>query len=402
MRKQWNPIEEMGIKKDDVLAVVVPHYGQATETFIKRYCLDLLPERTVLVHFYPGAGTWEIPGSVYSLPKATCGSVRAWKAFRGIQKLCGIDGLFGDPYSSRSLAGFLKKNGVTCVFSQYLIAGWNVHSVVKDLGLRHVIRGHGFDLSSTLGDEKWRRRYLEICDVDAIVVPTPFQVERLRAIGMKSANLVSVPYGVDLPDSLGVSSDPQNRDDGMIRIIAAGRFVAKKSPLAAVKAFLLAAESDPRLQLTFIGNGPMEAEVKRYVEQHDRKRQIRLVGAKSHAEVLQAMEESDIFLQHSITDPDSGDQEGAPVAILEAMARGLPIVSTLHSGIPFVVEHGRSGLLTPEGDVQGMAASILKLAGSGGLRMSMCSIGRKRAETLSWQLERETLTDLLFPNAEPI
>ena len=383
--------------KDEVLAVVVPHYGGISETFIKRYCLDLCPDRTVLVYFYPGACHWQVTGPVYFLPKATLGAVPVWKAFRGLQKMCGIEGLFGDPYTSHSLAAFLRKHQVTCVFSQYLTAGWNVHPVMKRLGIRHVIRGHGFDVSEALENPETCRHYQTLSDADAIVVPSPYQVDRLRRIGLTNQNLISVPYGVDIPEQQPARRTHAGEAGASIQVVAAGRMVAKKSPLSSVKAILAAAESFPEMRFTYIGEGPLEQLARDYVKQHDRRGIIRMVGAKPHGEVLQAMNDADIFLQHSVTDPDTGDQEGAPVAILEAMARGLPVVSTLHSGIPYLVEHGVTGLLTKEGDVPAMSASLLRLARSPELRQSMGLAGRKRAEGLSWQRERETLLKLLFP-----
>lgn len=382
---------------NEVLAVVVPHYGQATETFIRRYCEDLLPRQTVLIYFYEGHRAWQVAGPVLSLPKDGFGSTTLWKAFRGVQKVCGVNGLFGDPYTFNLLARFLRKHGVTAVFSQYLIAGWNVHPVVKRLGIRHVVRGHGFDVSSCLDQKIWRERFLALDDADAIVVPSPFQVQRLREVGLNSGNIFDVPYGVDFPVLQPKSVRENEADSRLIQILAAGRMVAKKAPLALVQSFLAAAKQVPELRLTYIGGGELENSVHAYVEEHDLTGKIKLVGTKSHSEVLGAMASADVFLQHSVTDPVTGDQEGAPVAILEAMACGLPVVSTVHSGIPYLVENGESGLLTPEGDVEAMAESLVMIAGSTDLRETMGRKGRERAEALNWERERETLLRLLFP-----
>ncbi len=382
-----------------MLAVVVPHYGQSTETFIRRYCLELCPEQTVLVHFYHGAGQWQINGPVYCLPQATFGSIRVWQLFRGFQKVCGIQSFFGDPFTSHSLATFLQKHKVTCVFSQYLVAGWNVHATVKRLGLRHVVRGHGFDVSADLNDPQKCRRYRQLSDADAIVVPSPFQVERLRRIGLHGPNIISVPYGVDLPADTGLKLQRIESPGAPLQVLAVGRMVAKKAPLLSVKAFLEAAASYPEMTLTFIGTGPLEPLVRDYINRHDKSGRIHLLGARSHAEVLKAMSSADIFMQHSVTDPDSGDQEGAPVAILEAMAYGIPIVSTRHSGIPYLVEHEKCGLLCEEGDIALMASSLVRLARSVDLRRSMGFAARKRAEALSWQQERQALFNLLFPQS---
>jgi glycosyltransferase involved in cell wall biosynthesis len=72
------------------------------------------------------------------------------------------------------------------------------------------------------------------------------------------------------------------------------------------------------------------------------------------------MRRARLYAQHSI-EAASGDVEGTPVAVLEAGATGLPVVSTRHGGIPDVVRHGETGLLVEEGDVAGMARQMLRL-----------------------------------------
>ena len=75
------------------------------------------------------------------------------------------------------------------------------------------------------------------------------------------------------------------------------------------------------------------------------------------------LDESHLLLAPSVTAAD-GDQEGTPVAIMEAMASGLPVVSTLHSGIPEVVKDGVTGLLVPERDVDALAEGLRRLVES--------------------------------------
>src|SRR5947208_5012650 len=72
------------------------------------------------------------------------------------------------------------------------------------------------------------------------------------------------------------------------------------------------------------------------------------------------MRQSRAFLQHSVHSTD-GDSEGIPVAILEAMACGLPVISTYHNGIADTIEHAYSGLLVDENDIGTMAQYIIKL-----------------------------------------
>lgn len=87
---------------------------------------------------------------------------------------------------------------------------------------------------------------------------------------------------------------------------------------------------------------------------------VSFLGAQPHSRVKAEMRNADIFVQHSIVASD-GDSEGTPVAVLEAGAMGLPVVATTHAGIPDVVVHGETGLLSDERDVDTMSENICRL-----------------------------------------
>ena len=108
------------------------------------------------------------------------------------------------------------------------------------------------------------------------------------------------------------------------------------------------------------------------------------------------MKASDVFLQHSVTHPLTGDQDGLPVAILGAMALGMPVVSTGHAGIPEAVVEGETGLLIDEGDVQAMAQAIVRLGRDVDYRTRLGENGWKQVrEHFSWERERNALLELL-------
>lgn len=384
----------MSIDLQGKLAIVLPHTGQPTETFIKRYFDELCPEKTVLVSFYRGADSWKFAGPSFCLEEQFLKNRNLYKAYRGLQKIAGIDSLFGDPLTSGMLKRFLLEQNVQVVFSQYLVAGWNVHGLVKSMGLRHVIRGHGFDLSSSLDDPVWCKRYQDLESADTIIVPSPFQVRRLRTIGLTEVPIHDIPYGVDMPETIPEKAGYE--PSSAVKLLAAGRMVGKKAPMILLKSFHKALQTSANIELNWIGSGPFENQVRDYISHHRLENKIRLLGSVPHSTVLNELTKADIFIQHSMTDPDTGDQEGAPVAILEAMAHGVPVISTLHSGIPYLVEDQVTGLLSNEGDFEGMARSIVHLSRNVFLRQAMGDAGRVRAESFTSKKEIELLRANIF------
>jgi glycosyltransferase involved in cell wall biosynthesis len=85
------------------------------------------------------------------------------------------------------------------------------------------------------------------------------------------------------------------------------------------------------------------------------------------------------FVQHSVV-AENGDMEGTPVAVLEAQAAGLPVIATWHGGIPDVVIHGKTGLLSAEFDIESMADNMTRILREKGLAKQLGEAGRKRVK----------------------
>lgn len=223
--------------------------------------------------------------------------------------------------------------------------------------------------------------------------------QALIDVGIPESKVHVVHYGVHVPAKVCDRLVNWGNDD--IICIATGRMVPQKAPILLLDAFRRASEQDSRLQLHYIGAGPLLPAVEEYILAFQLADKVTLHGWKSNAEVRSMMSTAAIFLQHSMTDPHSGDQEGLPLAILEAMAEGLPVVSTLHAGIPEAVQDGVTGHLVAPGDTRGMADRILRLAVDPDERRRFGEAGHLRArELFSWQRERGRLIEVLgLPSA---
>ena len=140
-----------------------------------------------------------------------------------------------------------------------------------------------------------------------------------------------------------------------------GRFANKKAPYLTIMAFDLVVKVHPDAELIVAGDGPLIDTCINLSKQFKIDNHIKFVGIVDGEKAMQLMEDSICFVQHSIT-AQNGDMEGTPVAILEACAAGLPVVSTRHAGISDVIIHGETGYLCEEGDIQAMSKYMSELA----------------------------------------
>ena len=103
---------------------------------------------------------------------------------------------------------------------------------------------------------------------------------------------------------------------------------------------------------------------------------VDFVGVLTRDQYLNNLKDCLAYVQHSIRD-DSGNMEGTPVSILEASAAGVPVISTIHAGIPDVIRNGVTGLLVEEHDVKSMASCMLLLLKDKQLARTMGEKGKK-------------------------
>lgn len=284
---------------------------------------------------------------------------------------------------------FLDEHAVSATMVEYLDRWTRVAPLLRRTGRRVVAHAHGYDVAAKIASPFWRALYGRAYAGIDIVVPSTHMRRRLVGIGMEEDRIHVVPCGVAIPPP--IERDPRTAG---VRFLAVGRFVAKKDPVATIKAFTAAAPGLHDARLEMVGDGPLLAAAER--EARSSAAAVTLHGAQPHAAVLRLLQECDVFVQHSVRDPDTGDEEGLPVGLLEAMAAGLPVVATRHAGIPDAVLDGTTGLLVDEGDITAMADAMHTLACDPELRASLGEAGRARAAShFSLQAEARSLRTLL-------
>ena len=125
------------------------------------------------------------------------------------------------------------------------------------------------------------------------------------------------------------------------------RLVEKKGLEHAIAAFGLIADRYPDCTYNIVGDGVLRARLTEQIRALGLRRRVILRGWASQPDVIRWMRESSVLVAPSVTAP-SGDEEGIPNALKEAMCLGIPVIATDHAGIPELVQDGITGVLVPE------------------------------------------------------
>jgi len=144
------------------------------------------------------------------------------------------------------------------------------------------------------------------------------------------------------------------------KVLTIARLTEKKGLAYAIDAITRLVSLGRQINYIVVGEGELQSDLERLISTLGVENSVRLVGWRNHEEVALLLNDAHLLLAPSIT-ADDGDEEGIPNAIKEAMAVGLPVVSTLHGGIPELVEDGVSGFLVSERNVDELTEHLAYL-----------------------------------------
>lgn len=211
-------------------------------------------------------------------------------------------------------------------------------------------------------------------DAAFAVTISDFNATHLRAgYPRVTQRLVRLYNGVDLerfpyaePDAAAASP----------RILAVGRLVDKKGFHVLVDAAALLRERGMDLCCDVIGEGPEREQLAQRIAQHALGERVRLLGARSQRDVIEAMRAATILAMPCVVSAD-GNRDGLPTVLIEAMALGTPVIGTTVTGIPELVRDGVTGLCVAPGDPVALADGLQRLARDHGLRLRLARAARE-------------------------
>ena len=331
-------------KKKVKLCIFTPFEGQYSETFIKNH-IDYLDAEKFLLF-----GT-DISTLVFNAKPLL---IQKW--FNRIKNKI-YTKVTGDKnfLFEKILIKFLVTNKIQVVLAEYGPSGVLINKACKKTKIPLIVHFHGYDASvyNIINDYKISYKYLfQSCY--AIISVSKSMNQRLIDLEAPKNKIHLNPYGINT-DIFNF-----NYKENYKYFLSVGRFVDKKAPHLTILAFYNAYRKDQSIKLKMVGDGPLLAACQILAKALKIDNSIEFLGVKTSVEIADLMQNATAFLQHSIISPD-GNAEGTPLAILEAGACGLPVISTKHEGILDVINSGTNGILTDEFDIEGMGNAILQI-----------------------------------------
>ena len=212
----------------------------------------------------------------------------------------------------------------------------------------------GYDTSQYL--KKYPSAYDDLFKLGSLFLPVSQSFKNwLIDRGCPPENIHVLYSGIDL--SHFKFNEKLIHPQKTIALVSIARLVEKKGLRFAIMAVSQLIEKGYQVDYTIIGYGPLEDEHKALSKRLGVEHRVNFTGWLPHKETIQHLSRCHIMLTPSITSTN-GDKEGIPNSLKEAMAIGLPVVSTFHSGIPELVKNGESGFLVKEGDANALANRI--------------------------------------------
>lgn len=280
----------------------------------------------------------------------------------------------------------IRENEARLLHAHFGTEGFYNLSVKEKVGLPLITTYYGADLSRLpRSNPKWQGRYRRLfSEGDLFLVEGNFMAQSLIELGCPQEKVKVNHLGVDvnridfLPRSL--------RDKEPVRILMASSFREKKGIPYGIRAFAEAVRRNPNMKLTIIGGAKSKIEHRLMKECREIARKemlaekVRFLDYIPYDQYIEESSQAHIFFAPSLTASNGDSEGGAPVAIIEASASGMPIISTHHCDIPEVVRDGESGLLVREKDIESMADAIVQLASSPEAWPEMVRAGRRHIE----------------------
>ncbi len=257
---------------------------------------------------------------------------------------------------------YIKNNNCKLIHAHFGPSGIEVLPIAKKLNLPLIVSFHGYDASTLLKFEKYRVNLKTLFNYAHIITPSKYMLQSFHLVDLYCKNEYVVHYGIpvdffEFKNRVQINRKTAKKEE--IIFLQISNFVEKKGHKYTIHAFNNFLKKYSNAILILAGEGPLRKSMISLVKELGITEKIKFPGLVHQETVRELMYSADVFVHHSVTGHD-GDKEGIPNVIMEAMATGLPVISTHHSAIPELIDDGVNGFLVPEKDVQSYELVMLK------------------------------------------
>lgn len=274
-------------------------------------------------------------------------------------------------YTAVRICDYIKANNISIVHFHYGSDTTIFVNIFKRIKIPVIVSFYGYDCTSFpkwyYGFGNFLLKQIVFRYSDKILAMSPDMKNELVKLGCNESKVVVHYFGTDIKKF--VYKNRIYAHPNKLRLLIMASLVAQKGHIFLLNALSELKSSNLDYTLTIVGEGILEHKIKQYVidnnleEFVEFKKNITYGSPQMINEYLNA----DIYLQPSVTTAKN-EKEGIPGALIEAMATGLPVISTYHAGIPYIVQDGETGLLVKEWDINQLVECILKLISDSKLR----------------------------------
>jgi colanic acid/amylovoran biosynthesis glycosyltransferase len=265
------------------------------------------------------------------------------------------------PSVSNSLFKKINDKKINILHTHYLTDASFFYPLTKKLCCPKICSVYGYDVSE-FPQKFWGlgKYYLKrvFKSYDKILAMNPDMKEDLLKIGCPEEKIVVHYYGTDISRYTSINRDYDFKN-GILRLLTVASLREKKGHAIVLKALALI-KNKIKFEYDIVGDGPLKHRLVSLANELGINKHVKFHGHIDYKSNVSFYEKADVFILPSQRSA-SGDKEGIPGVIVEGMASGLPVISTYHAGIPYIIKDGFSGFLASEGNSKKVADYIERL-----------------------------------------
>ena len=263
------------------------------------------------------------------------------------------------PFYSYDLVELLGRDKPALVHVYYGHKAVHFLEMLQAWGGTWVVSFHGVDVSKFIDAEGYAEKLkIVFAEAKMVMARSESLLVKLESLGCSREKLRLNRTPIPLEHlSTAVRTLPA---DGQWRFVQACRLIEKKGILTTLKALAIIKRSQPNFRYLICGEGPLKQKISDTAQHLGLQENVELCGWLTQKQLIAEYQRAHLFL-HPSEKTNADDQEGIPNSMLEAMATGLPVVATLHGGIPEAVTNGHDGLLVPEHSPEELAKAIMRM-----------------------------------------